>query len=316
MNFLKAIILYVGLAGAQASAQSVSPSAEGSPNGPIPSGKIIGGVFDQSRIFPGTTRKYSVYIPQEYDPAKPACVYVGQDGLNPKFTSAMDKLIFNKQMPVTVGIFIQSGTLMPPSKDQARRANRCFEYDSVGDAYDRFLLDEFIPYIAKTYNLNLSNDGNDRCIGGGSSGGICAFNAAWERPDAFRRVYCISGSFSAFRGGDIFPELIRKYDPKPLRIYLHVGSNDLVNTGGSWFLINQEMDQALKFSGYDYQFQTSDGHHMDKYTDAFPDARTSRGKWWAKVTAMSGALRSIPRVKSFSATRRPTRFTGSERMKK
>jgi len=251
-----------------------------------PRGKIIEGTFDQSRIYPGTTRKYTVYVPQEYDPATPACVYVGQDGFNPKFTSAMNRLIFDKKIPVTIGLFIQSGSLVPSSKDQAKRANRCYEYDSLGDTYARFLLDEFIPYIAKTYNLNLSNNGNDRCIGGGSSGGICAFNVAWERPDAFRRVYSISGSFAALRGGDIFPSLVRKYDPKPLRIFLHVGSNDLADTGASWWLANQEMDQALKFSGYDYQFRTSDGHHMDKYTEIFPEAMTWLWRDWPAPIAV------------------------------
>jgi gluconolactonase len=284
---MKLILLFLlVLVGDPVSADETSPPATAVATNPAPQGKVVEGVFEQSRIFPGTTRKYAVYIPQEYDAAKPACVYVGQDGLNRKFTSALDQLIFQKQMPVTVGIFIQSGTLLPPSKDQARRANRCFEYDSLGDAYARFLLDEFIPYVAKTYNLNLSQSGNDRCIGGGSSGGICAFNVAWERPDAFSRVYSISGSFTALRGGDIFPELIRKYDPKPLRIFLHVGNDDMVDTGGSWLLANQEMGQAFKFSGYDYQFQTSDGHHMVKYTDAFPEAMTWLWRDWPAPVAV------------------------------
>jgi gluconolactonase len=315
MKFTIRILLFLAFAGLPAigaTSDSTTNAPEASPpvatlSSPAPQGKVIEGVFDQSHIYPGTTRKYAVYIPAEYNPATPACVYVGQDGLNRKFTSAMDDLIFNKQMPVTVGVFIQSGTLMPPSPDQARRANRCYEYDSLGDTYARFLVDEFLPYIAKTYNLNLSNKGNDRCIGGGSSGGICAFNVAWERPDAFSRVYSISGSYTALRGGDIFPELIRKFDPKPLRVFVHVGTNDMVDTGGSWLLANEEMEQALKFSGYDYQYLTSDGHHMDKYTDIFPQAMTWLWRDWpAPIAAGAGS----PLLQGILAPNQPWKLVG------
>jgi sugar lactone lactonase YvrE/enterochelin esterase-like enzyme len=243
-------------------------------------GKIVEGVYAQSKIFPGTTRRYSVYIPEEYDPSKPACVYVGQDGLDRRFTTAMDQLIAQKLMPVTVGIFIQPGTLPAPATDQLPRKNRSFEYDSLNSAYASFLLDEMIPFVAKTYQLNLSDRGDDRCIGGGSSGGICAFNVAWERPDAFHRVYSISGSFASIRGGDILPELVRECEPKPLRIFLHVGSNDLKVDAGDWFLDNEEMDRSLKYAGYDEQFQFNDGHHMAMYTEAFSAAMTWLWRDW------------------------------------
>ncbi len=260
---------------------------------PTPRGKIIEGIFDKSAIFPGTTRKYWVYIPPQYDPTKPACVYVGQDGLDRRFTSALNRLIFNHQIPAMVGIFIQPGQLSAASShEKAGRANRCFEYDSMGDRYARFLLEEMLPYVAQTHQLNLSSDGNDRCIGGCSSGGICAFNAAWERPDAFRRVYSISGSFVSFRGGSALPILIRKCEPKPLRVFLHVASNDMENTGGNWYLANQEMEQALKFSGYDYQFRSSNGTHGDRYTDIFPEAMAWLWRGWpAPVISGSGSPR-------------------------
>ena len=298
--FTRIVLLWIGIGLHVATALPDSTPVGSAASSPasnaaaMPQGKVIEGIFDQSLIYPGTTRKYAVYIPAEYDPATPACVYVGQDGLDRKFTTEMDSLIHNKQMPVTVGVFIQSGTLMSPSPEQARRVNRCYEYDSLSDTYARFLLDEFLPYIERTYHLNLSHSGNDRCIGGGSSGGICAFNVAWERPDAFSRVYSISGSYTALRGGDIFPELIRKFDPKPLRIFLHVGTNDMVGTGGSWLLANEEMEQALKYAGYDYQYFTSDGHHMDKYTDAFPQAMTWLWHDWPAPIAAGARLHRDP----------------------
>ena len=160
-----------------------------------PRGTITAHEFDQSKIFPGTTRKYWVYVPQQYNPAKPACVYVGQDGLNPKFTDAFDRLISSHQMPVTVGIFIAPGSLPAPTANAAPRVNRSFEYNSLGDDYARFLLEELLPTIVREQKLNLSTDGNDRAIGGCSSGASAAFTAAWERPDAFRRVFGVSGAY-------------------------------------------------------------------------------------------------------------------------
>ncbi len=258
----------------------------------IPKGRIIEGSFENSKIFSGTTRKYWVYVPQQYNPDKPACVYIGQDGFRPEFTNALDKMIFSGKVPIMVGVFIQPGVLKSTCKEASNRINRCFEYDSLGDSYARFLLDEILPYISKTYNLNLSTDGNNRCIGGSSSGGICAFNAAWERPDAFRRVYCISGSFVAFRGGNIFPVLVRKCEPKPLRVFMHVGTNDMVNNGGNWWLASQEIEMSLKYAGYDYQFRYSDGKHCDKYTDIFPEAMEWLWRGWpAPVKAGVGSPR-------------------------
>ena len=115
------------------------------------------------------------------------------------------------------------------------RRNRCFEYDAVGDNYARFLAEELLPFVAKEFDLKLSTNGNDRCIAGGSSGGIAAFNAAWQRPDAFTRVYANSGSFVAFRGGHEFPTLIRKFEAKPIRAYLTTGTHDMVNCAGDWY---------------------------------------------------------------------------------
>src|SRR5580704_15842473 len=189
-------------------------------------------------------------------------------------------MIATKEMPVTIGVFGRPGELPPTVKNTMGRRNRCFEYDGVGDNNVRFLVDELLPFVAKRFDLKLSTDGNDRCIAGGSSGGITAFNAAWERPDLFSRVYCASGSFVAFRGGHEFPTLVRKFEAKPIRAYLTTATHDMENCAGDWYLLDQEMDKALKFSGYDYQFRTIDGRHVAGYMDNFQEALAYLWKDW------------------------------------
>ena len=251
-------------------------------NIPIPKGRIEKFQFNESKIFPGTERDITVYIPAQIESSIPACVYIQQDGFNPKlkFDSIFNMLIANKEMPVTVGVFIKPGTLSPTNTKTLVRSNRDFEYDCVGDRYARFVLDEILPYVASKFKLNLSNKGNDRCIGGNSSGGICAFNAAWERPDAFSRVYCSSGSFVAFKGGNEFPTLIRKTEAKPIRAFLCAATNDMENSAGDWNLLNMEMDKALKFSGYDYKFSLIEGRHGAGWKINFTEAMRYLWKDW------------------------------------
>ena len=173
------------------------------------------------------------------------------------------------------------------------RRNRDFEYDGVGDNNVRFLVEELLPYVAKELNLKLSEDGNDRCISGGSSGGIAAFTAAWERPEAFSRLYAASGGFVAFRGGHEYPTLDRKFEPKPIRTYLPTGTHDMENCAGDWFLLDQEMDKALKFSGYDYFFRIIDGGHVAGYMDYWQEAMAYLWKGWPeRVQAGAGAPRA------------------------
>ena len=137
----------------------------------IPKGDLSTHTFDQSKIFPGTSRSYTLYVPKQYDPAKPACVHVNQDGVGFNAPAVFDRLIYEKAMPVTVGVFVTPG-------NAAGRNNRSYEYDAMTDDYVRFLVDELLPYIAKKHELNLSTKGNDRSIAGTSSGGICSFTAA------------------------------------------------------------------------------------------------------------------------------------------
>ena len=214
---------------------------------------MIKGEFDQSKIYPGTWREYWVYVPKQLDRTKPAPVMVFQDGLQYNAPVVFDNLIHKKAMPPIVGVFVMHGRVKAPSADALDRMNRSFEYDAVSDDYARFLLDEMLPYVAKTHGLTLSTDPNDRAIAGNSSGAIAAFAAAWQRPDAFRRVFSAIGTYVGLRGGNDFPMLIRKTEPKPIRVFLQDGSNDLNIYAGNWFMANQDMLSALEFAGYDVQ---------------------------------------------------------------
>src|SRR6266700_4022773 len=212
----------------------------------------------ESKIVPGTVRDCWVYVPKQYDAAKPAGVMVFQDGgsyvkTNGDFRTPIvfDNLIHKKEMPVTIGIFINPGKVPPAEPDQKPRDNRSFEYDSLGDQYARFLLEEILPEVGRKYNLTKDPEG--RAICGISSGGICAWTVAWERPDAFRKVLSHVGSFTNIRGGHVYPALIRKTEKKPIRVFLQDGANDLDNLHGNWPLANQEMAAALKFAYYVYQ---------------------------------------------------------------
>jgi enterochelin esterase-like enzyme len=161
----------------------------------VPKGEILKFTFQESKIFPGTTRDYWIYVPVQYKPDQPACVYVNQDGIQWKAPTVFDNLIFKKEMPVTIGVFITPGRLPADDRSEALdRFNRSFEYDGLGDSYARFLLTELLPEVEKKKTsdgraIRLSTKGNDRAIGGSSSGAVCAFTAAWEHPEAFSRVF-------------------------------------------------------------------------------------------------------------------------------
>jgi gluconolactonase len=249
--------------------------------------------FADSRIFPGTRRSGHIFIPAQYDASKSACVYVRQDGFNRAEKDFLETLITAGDIPVTVGVFVRPGQLAAPMPGTLGRRNRCFEYDAVGDDYVRFLTEELLPFVAREFELNLSTSGNDRCIAGGSSGGIAAFNAAWQRPDAFSRVYANSGSFVAFRGGHEFPALVRKVEAKPIRAYLTTGMRDMTNAAGDWYLLDQEMDKSLAFSGYDYFFRAIDGGHVAGWNEFFPEAMRFIWKDWPEpVKAGSSSPRA------------------------
>jgi len=237
----------------------------------IPEGKVTEYTFDKSEVFKGTSRKYWVYVPAQYDDKSPAAVMVFQDGVwyrDPKgqwrVPNVFDTLIHEKAMPVTIGVFVNPGEF--PNKlgrDGKPQSNRSFEYDTLSGDYAKFLETELLAEVGKT--LKLRNDANFRAIGGISSGGICAFTAAWEKPDYFSKVLSHVGSFTNIRGGDAYPGKIRKTAVKPIRAFLQDGDTDLDNEHGSWPLGNLEMAASLRYKGYDYKFAYGDGGHNGKH---------------------------------------------------
>jgi enterochelin esterase family protein len=247
-------------------------------NPDVPQGVVTKHQWENSKIFPGTARDYWVYVPKQYDSTKPAGVMFFQDGGGYVTTNGawrvpivFDNLIARKELPVIIGVFINPGVIPATEPGKEPEKNRSFEYDSLGDAYAKFLLEEILPEVGRKYNL--ATNAASRAICGASSGGICSFTAAWERPKEFSKVLSTIGSFTNIRGGYVYPFWIRKQEPKPIRVFLQDGSNDLDNAHGNWPLANQTMAAALKFAKYDYQFVYGDGAHNPKHGGAiFPEA--------------------------------------------
>jgi enterochelin esterase-like enzyme len=240
----------------------------------VPKGKLEGPTLFHSKVFEGTVRKYWVYVPAQYTPDKPACVLLFQDGqraTNPNFVlripQVMENLIAKKQMPVTIGIFITPGARGEEYAEVGggNPNNRSVEYDSLGDKYARFIIDEVLPEVGKTFNLTKDPDG--RCIGGTSSGAICAFNVAWERPDIFRKVISCIGSFTNIRGGHVYPEMIRATEKKPIRVFLEDTLRDNPNADPrrDWHKQNELMVAALREKQYDMTYLFADGTHSDSH---------------------------------------------------
>jgi gluconolactonase len=253
----------------------------------VPKGEVMKFTFSNSKIFPGTWREYWVYVPAQYRPENPACVYINQDGIQWKAPTVFDNLIYRKEMPVTIGVFINPGIVKASNSSvMLDRYNRSFEYDGLGDAYARFILEEILPDVEtkKTGDgraIRLSQNGNDRAIGGSSSGAVCAFTAAWESAKEFSRVFSAIGTYVGLRGADRYPTLIRKYEPKPIRIFLQDGANDLNIYGGDWWMANQTMERALFFSGYEVNHVWGEGQHNGKQGSAiFSEAMRWLWKNW------------------------------------
>ena len=251
------------------------PGPDSKPQAGVPKGTVTKHVWDKSKVFRDTVREYWVYVPAQYEKGKAAAVFVCQDGIMYEAPTVFDNLIHKKEMPVTIGIFIQPGTIQEKARRgepaEKPRSNRSVEYDTLSDDYARFLLKEILPEVAKEYTLTEDPDG--RCIAGNSSGAICAFTVCWEKPDEFRKCFSTIGSFTNIRGGDKYPEMIRRAAKKPIRIYQQDGAKDLVNQFGSWAEANKAMAEALKKKGYDHQFVFGEGTHSARHgTMLFPDA--------------------------------------------
>lgn len=216
-------------------------------------------------------REYYVYVPAQYDSSKPAALMVFQDGHSYtndsgdfRVPTVYDNLIFQQKLPVTICLFINPGnnTKNYP-QNRFSSSNRVEEYDVLNDKYATFLIDELIPDLKKKYNI--SDDPKMHAICGLSSGAICAFTAAWQRPDYFSKVMSHFGSFTNIRGGHNYPFIIRQNKKKDIRIFMQDGSNDLDNEYGNWWLSNLQLEAALKYKRYDYRFEKGSGSHNGKH---------------------------------------------------
>lgn len=234
----------------------------------VPPGKLEGPLELRSRIIPNTVRRYWIFVPAQYTGAEPANLLVFHDGQRAtnlsgalRVPQVLANLIAKGDIPVTLGVFVTPGNTGDTYPDHLGMGNpnhRAEEYDSLDDRYTRMLLEELLPAVAARYRF--TDDPARRAIGGTSSGAICAFTVAWHRPDQFRNVISMIGSYTSIGyhpatadhplipGGDLYPTLIRKNPPKPLAIFLQDGSNDLDNEHGNWFLANQQMLSALAYA--------------------------------------------------------------------
>jgi enterochelin esterase-like enzyme len=252
----------------------------------VPKGEIKGPFTLPCNIYPGTLHTYWVYVPAQYDPKSAASLMVYQDGqafMDPngqmRAQNVMDNLIFRREIPVMIGVFINPGR-RPDQQEPSPKVgwgdgftNRGTEYNTPDDKYARIITEELLPALQKDYNI--SKDPEQRGIGGSSSGAIAAFMVAWERPNEFRKVLSNVGSFTNIRGGDIYPERILKSRKKPIRIFLCDGRNDnrgirngVYDQRWDWFYQNVRMQQALTKKGYDLNYTWGMNNHGQSFGGA------------------------------------------------
>jgi enterochelin esterase-like enzyme len=260
---------------------SLGPDSQ--PHEGVPKGKVIGPLTLASEVFPNTTRHYWIYVPAQYDPKQPADLMIFQDGqafVGPageyRIPCVFDNLIYRREMPVTIGVFINPGHRpdqleSSPTNWGDSINNRGIEYNELNDHYANLIVNELLPALEKDYNISKNPD--DRAIAGASSGAICAFTVAWQRPDQFHKVISTIGSFTDIRGGHVYPDLIRQSERKPIRIYLQDGLNDLRGRGRNggeynpkrdWHAQNLKMVAALTEKGYDVNYCWGVGTHSGK----------------------------------------------------
>ena len=249
-------------------------TADSQPQASVPKGELITGSYTvrDGSVFPGTVRDYQIYLPAGLDKTQPAAFMVFQDGVIYQAPVVFDNLIAKKDIPPLIGIFIKPGIVPAANENALPRFNRSYEYDSITPTYSDFLIDEFLPAIESKHSLKLSTDPNHAAISGNSSGGICAFMVAWHRPDKFRRVFTGVGTYVGIHGADQLPVLVRKFEPKPLRIFLQSGTGDNNLYCGDWWMANQMMERSLTWAGYDVNHAWGEGGHNAKHaTQIFPE---------------------------------------------
>jgi enterochelin esterase-like enzyme len=242
----------------------------------VPAGRLVEFEWNSSAVYPGTSRKFWVHLPAQYDPAEPASLLVVQDALwhldlqfPVRAPIVLDNLIHRGDIPATIGVFVEPGIFAGAAEPK----NRNEEYDAFDDRYVSFLLDEILPQVTEWYRI--SHDPDRWAICGGSSGGNCAFTAAWLRPDRFRRVICFNSSFVQMPGGNPYPQLIPSLPRKPLRIFMSASHRDLQwnEPESNWLASNLRVAAALAESGYDFRLVLGEGTHSGNHSGVlFPDA--------------------------------------------
>lgn len=233
--------------------------------------------LEDSEIYPGTSHEVTVTVPDSYAGEKEACLYIGLDGILCNAPEVMDSLMSKGEMPLTIGVFLQPG-IVRDSSGNVLRYNRSNEFDATDGRFASFLERELLPEVesmqtADGRKIILSSAPSDRMIFGLSSGGIAAFSAAWNRPDLFARVFSGCGTFVPMRGGEELQVLVRKTEPKALRVFLQDGFTDTWNPiFGSWYEANRMLASALEFAGYDCAFDWAEGgHSVRRSTEIFAD---------------------------------------------
>ena len=251
--------------------------------------EIIKGSLKSKLYYPGTEREIQVYVPDAYDGNTRACLYVGLDGILCNAPNVMDSLITAGKMPVTIGVFVQPGVIKDKDGNVVRY-NRSNEFDMTTRTFESFIENEVLPWVenlttARGFSIKLSHRGADGMIFGLSSGGIAAFTAAWHRPDLFSRVFSGVGTFVAMRGGNDLQAIVRKSEPRPLRIFLQDGTNDVWNPlFGHWYEGNRMLASALDFAGYDARYDWSDCYHgVKRATEIFPEVMEWMWQGWPEA---------------------------------
>lgn len=251
--------------------------------------EIIKGTLKSKLYYPGTEREIQVYVPDAYDASSPACLYVGLDGILCNAPNVMDSLIAVGKMPVTIGVFIQPGVIKDKDGNVVRY-NRSNEFDMTTRTFVSFIEKEVLPWVenlttARGLPIKISHRGADGMIFGLSSGGIAAFTAAWHRPELFSRVFSGVGTFVAMRGGNDLQAIVRKSEPRPLRIFLQDGTNDVWNPlFGHWYEGNRMLASALDFAGYDARYDWSDCYHgVKRANEIFPEVMEWIWQGWPEA---------------------------------
>jgi enterochelin esterase family protein len=235
----------------------------------VPRGKLSEMKTLTSKVYPGMTSNYWVYVNPGADMTNGAPLMVWQDGetiignqdlLRLRLQIVSDNLVAKGLIPPMVHVLIQPGTA-------GQRRMRSIQYDTVSDVYGKYLLEEILPDVEKSYKIR--QDAYSRAIAGASSGAICAFNVGWYYPGEFSRVLSHIGSFSAIQwhpeqnqpGGYIVSHRVRREDRKNLRVWMSDGSDDIENQPGSWPLNNIQLANSLKMKGYDFHFRFGTSMH-------------------------------------------------------